>query len=169
MKRLPIGRGVVFDIRIDKADADMILDKKLEALNGYSWRTAFDYALKETIDNLGGRAPDTVLLTGGASRLPLVLPATKTAFPDARIVRGAEPEFAIARGLAWLGRFEYLHASFKSEVDKHTRPGGDISGKAEKASRELGRTLRRFSSTRLRKAVSARLRRVAKRPDQKSG
>ena len=144
LKRLPIGRGVVFDIRIDKADAEAILDKPLEALNGYSWRTAFEFALKETIENLGGsktKTPDTVLLTGGASRLPLVLPATKSAFPKARIVRGAEPEFAIARGLAWLGRFEYLHASFKSEVDRHTRGGGEISIKAEKASRNLGQTL----------------------------
>lgn len=141
LKRLPIGRGVVFDIRIDKVDADAILDKPLDALHGYSWRKAFDYALKETVENLGEVAPDTILLTGGASRLPLVLPATKAAFPDARVVRGAEPEFSIARGLAWLGRFEYLHASFKSEVDKHTRPGGDISAKAENASRDLGQTL----------------------------
>jgi len=95
LKRLPIGRGVVFDIRLDKADADAILDKPLEALNGYSWRTAFEYALKETIENLGGVVPDTI----------------------------------------------YLHASFKSEVDKHTREGGDIAAKAEKASRDLGQTL----------------------------
>lgn len=141
LKRLPIGRGVVFDIRIDKADADAILDKSLPALNGYSWRTAFDYALKETIENLGGVEPDTVLLTGGASRLPLVLPATQNAFPKARVVRGAEPEFAIARGLAWLGRFEHLHASFKSEVDRHTRDGGQIAIKADAASTDLGRTL----------------------------
>lgn len=141
LKRLPIGRGVVFDIRIDKTDADMILDRPLKALNGYSWRTAFDYALKETIENLGGVVPDTVLLTGGASRLPLVLPATQKAFPNARVVRGAEPEFAIARGLAWLGRFEYLHASFKSEVEKHTRSGGDIAAKAEVSSKNLGQTL----------------------------
>jgi len=141
LKRLPIGKGVVFDIRIDKADADAILDKPLDALHGYSWRSAFDYALTETIENLGGRAPDTVLLTGGASRLPLVLPATQKAFPKARVVRGAEPEFAIARGLAWLGRFEYLHGSFKSEVDRHTREGGDIAAKAEKAAGDLGATL----------------------------
>ena len=145
LKRLPIGRGVVFDIRIDKVDADKILDKPLDALQGYSWRTAFDYALNETIENLGGakegQRPDTVLLTGGASRLPLVLPATKAAFPKARVVRGAEPEFAIARGLAWLGRFEYLHASFKSEVKTHTDKGGAIFQKAEKASRDLGQTL----------------------------
>ena len=141
LKRLPIGKGVVFDIRIDKADAKAILEKPLKALNGYSWQTAFDFALKETIENLGGRAPDTVLLTGGASRLPLVLPATKKAFPKARVVRGAEPEFAIARGLAWLGRFEFLHESFKSQVDQHTRIGGEIAAKAETASEGLGASL----------------------------
>jgi hypothetical protein len=145
LKRLPIGRGVVFDIHLDKADADMILDKPLDALHGYSWRTAFDFALKETVENLGGsktgKSPDTILLTGGASRLPLVLPATKAAFPKARVVRGAEPEFAIARGLAWLGRFEHLHASFKSEVGRHTGDGGDIAAKAAKASGGLGQTL----------------------------
>ena len=145
LKRLPIGRGVVFDIRIDKADADAILDRPLEALQGYSWRAAFNYALTETIENLGGQetkmTPDTILLTGGASRLPLVLPATQKAFPKARVVRGAEPEFAIARGLAWLGRFEYLHASFKAEVDRQTRAGGEITDKAATASDGLGATL----------------------------
>ena len=50
---------------------------------------------------LGGRDPETVLLTGGASRLPLVAPACEKAFPNANIVRGAEPEFAIAE--AWHG------------------------------------------------------------------
>jgi len=94
------------------------LNSPLEALNNYSWQTAFDYALRETIENLGGRDPDTVLLTGGASRLPLVLPATQKVFPKAKVVRGAEPEFAIARGLAWLGRFEFLHASFQESVAK---------------------------------------------------
>ncbi len=141
LKRLPIGRGVLFDIRMDKADAAKVLGTKLDALHGYSWAGAFDYALTETIENLGGRAPDTVLLTGGASRLPLVLPATQKAFPKARVVRGAEPEFAIARGLAWLGRFEYLHASFKSEVANLTSPSGRITDRARQAAYHLGETL----------------------------
>jgi len=116
IKRLPIDGGVLFDIRIDSEDARKILDKNLVALNGFTWPAAFTYALKETVVNLGGRDPETVLLTGGASRLPLILPACDKAFPNARIICGSEPEFAIARGLAWLGRFEHLHASFRKEV-----------------------------------------------------
>ncbi|MGJ8558804.1 MAG: Hsp70 family protein [Litorimonas sp.] len=145
IRRLPItnesGARLLFEIRIDKTDADAILSKPLDALQGYSWRKAFDFALRETVDRLGGRDPDTVLLTGGASRLPLVLPATKAAFPSARVIRGAEPEFAIARGLAWLGRFEFLHESFKSKVVALMEPDGDVAQRAHSAARTLGETL----------------------------
>lgn len=141
IKRLPIGGGVFFEIRVDKTDADHILGKDLEALNGYSWPGAFDFAIREAIDMLGGRDPETVLLTGGASRLPLVAPACVKAFPKANIVRGAEPEFAIARGLAWLGRFEYLHAGFKEAVANLLSEDGAIHDKARLASEELGARL----------------------------
>ena len=138
IKRLPINGGILFEIRIDKTDANQILSRPLAALNDYSWQEAFDYALSETIEALGGRAPETVLLTGGASRLPLVLPAAKKAFPKAKVVRGSEPEFAIARGLSWLGRFEFLHASFKTAVADTLSEGGAVHGKAHKASQALG-------------------------------
>lgn len=141
IKRLPINGGVYFDIRIDKEDAKQILSKSLKALNDFSWLDAFDYALRETIEMLGGRAPETVLLTGGASRLPLVGPACEKAFPDANIVRGAEPEFAIARGLAWLGRFEHLHAGFKKAVGELMAEDGPVHVKARKASLDLGARL----------------------------
>ncbi|MGB6319028.1 MAG: hypothetical protein WBG08_10345, partial [Litorimonas sp.] len=145
IRRLPVPNdakgGLLFEIRIDPEDADAILSKPLDALSGYSWRDAYDFALRETIEQLGGRDPDTVLLTGGASRLPLVLPATKAAFPEARVIRGAEPEFAIARGLAWLGRFEFLHASFKSEVAALLQPDGEVAQLAREASESLGETL----------------------------
>lgn len=138
IKRLPVDGGVLFEIRIDKKDAKAILETPLESLNNYSWQTAFDFALRETIENLGGRAPDTVLLTGGASRLPLVLPATQKVFPKAKVVRGSEPEFAIARGLAWLGRFEFLHASFKTSVANMLANDGAVYSKARNASTALG-------------------------------
>jgi len=138
IKRLPIDGGVLFEIRIDKKDADYILSAKLDALNGFTWPGAFAFALKETIEMLGGRHPETVLLTGGASRLPLVGPACQKAFPDASVVRGAEPEFAIARGLAWHGRFEHLHANFKRSVAELMADNGPIYRKAKAASSHLG-------------------------------
>lgn len=138
IKRLPIGAGVYFEIGIDQSDAQKILGTPLDVLNGFTWPKAFEYALRETVDMLGGRAPETVLLTGGASRLPLVGPACEKAFPNANVVRGAEPEFAIARGLAWLGRFEYLHAGFKKAVGELLAADGAVHVKARAASTDLG-------------------------------
>ena len=141
IRRLPVESGVLFEIKIDKQDAKEILSAPIAALNGFSWPETFDYALKEAVERLGGRAPETVLLTGGASRLPLITPACEKAFPEARIVRGAEPEFAIAKGLAWLGRFEYLYKSFTHEVEALVNLDGDVYQKAKKASAKLGDVL----------------------------
>ncbi len=135
--RLPIAGGVLFEIGIDKTDAKAILQEKIPELNGFSWPETFDYALKEAIEHLGGRKPETVLLTGGASRLPLIAPACEKAFPNARIVKGAEPEFAIAKGLAWLGRFEYLYRSFTKKIEKLVGDGGAIHKKASEESKKL--------------------------------
>jgi len=141
IKRLPVNGGILFEIKIDETDAERILNTQLESLNNYSWKDAFGFALKETMAQLGGRAPDTILLTGGASRLPLVLPATQKAFPKAKVVRGAEPEFSIARGLSWLGRFEFLHASFQKAVAQILSGDGAVYAKAHKASGALGSKL----------------------------
>ena len=141
IKRLPIGEGALFEMRMDENDAKAVLETPLPTLNDFTWPAAFSYALRETIEALGGRDPETVLLTGGASRLPLVLPACEKAFPNARVVRGAEPEFAIARGLAWLGRFEHLHASFKFSVAELMADGGAVQTKARAASLGLGEKL----------------------------
>ena len=141
IKRLPIDDGVLFEIRMDKADAKAILGTPLDALNGFTWPDAFNFAIKESIEMLGGREPKTVLLTGGASRLPLIRPACEKAFPGAKVILGAEPEFAIARGLAWLGRFEHLHASFKTAVSELMAINGDVHKKAEAASLDLGERL----------------------------
>ncbi len=138
IKRLPAGKRVFFDIKIDKQDAKTILETPLQALNGKSWRGAFEEALKQAVSSLKGRSPETILLTGGASRLPLVLPVTQKSFSKARVIRGAEPEFAIARGLAWLGRFEYLHASFKNETAALLSDGGEVRLRAEEAANALG-------------------------------
>lgn len=141
IRRLPVAGGVLFEIRMDSKDADAILKAKIKALNGFSWPETFNYALKESVERLGGRHPQIVLLTGGASRLPLVTPACEKAFPNARVVRGAEPEFAIARGLSWLGRFEYLHNSFKVAIGALVKEGGPVFEKARAASDNLGDVL----------------------------
>lgn len=141
IKRLPVAGGTLFEIRIDQHDADAIISQKIPALNGFTWPGTFEFALRETLAMLAGRAPQTILLTGGASRLPLILPACEAAFPDANVFLGAEPEFAIARGLAWLGRFEHLHASFLSGVETVLADEGPINNEVQKSCQTLGAQL----------------------------
>ena len=138
IKRLPVDGGLLFEMSLTADEAEEMLNRPLKALNDYSWTAAFEYALRETVESLGGEHPETVLLTGGASRLPLVLPACQKAFPSARVVRGAEPEFAIARGLAWHGRFETLHQNFQSAVQHLLSESGPVYAKAKSASADLG-------------------------------
>jgi molecular chaperone DnaK (HSP70) len=61
-------------------------------------------------------SPRLILLTGGASRMGFTSELCDKVFPDTRVVRGAEPEFAIARGLAGAGRIELKTAAFREEV-----------------------------------------------------
>lgn len=141
IRRLPVDGGILFEIRMDDEDAKAILSEPIKALNGFTWPETFAYALGETLSLLGDRAPQTVLLTGGASRLPLIGPACEKAFKDAKIVRGAEPEFAIARGLSWLGRFEHLYEQFQSNVEILVGDTGPIQPQARAAAQSLGATL----------------------------
>lgn len=138
IKRLPVGKGVLFEIAMDKHDAQAILKAPIAALNQFSWPATFDFALGEAKEYLAGRTPQIVLLTGGASRLPLVAPACEKAFPNSKVVRGAEPEFAIARGLSWLGRFEYLNASFRDAIFGLVGEGGPVRALVETESPKLG-------------------------------
>ena len=59
-----------------------------------------------------------MLLTGGASRLPIVGELCEQIFPQARLVRAAEPEFAIATGLAWFGRFDQTYRGFTGAISE---------------------------------------------------
>jgi len=58
------------------------------------------------------------LLTGGASRMSFVEPICKKIFPEARVFKGLEPEYAIARGLAYWGRIEIQTEQFTKDIDQ---------------------------------------------------
>ncbi|HWT76790.1 MAG TPA: hypothetical protein VN258_18985, partial [Mobilitalea sp.] len=46
----------------------------------------------------------TVLLTGGASRMPFIQGLCSDAFPYAKIIVDQDPSFCVSRGLAWAGK-----------------------------------------------------------------
>jgi hypothetical protein len=69
-------------------------------------------------------------------------------FPQARIVRGAEPEFAIARGLASAGRVELKTIAFREEVER-LLTSGKLRETAEEQLPSLIRAVAAFLAQRL--------------------
>lgn len=135
--RLPAGRGLMFEIRIDEQEADAVLRAKRSELKNKNWLQAFEQALKNANKTMDANAPDIVLLTGGASRLPQVKALCEKVFAQSEIIRGAEPEYAIARGLAWFGRYQYLRNSFVRETELLCAEGGEIHSLIFEISRSL--------------------------------
>jgi Hsp70 protein len=86
-----------------------------------SWQQAYSELLAEARADKRIGAPRTVVLTGGASRMRFVQVITRKTFHDAKIVVGAEPELAIARGLALAGRIDRQTQEFERDYVESLR------------------------------------------------
>ncbi|MBP3648299.1 MAG: Hsp70 family protein [Clostridia bacterium] len=106
------------NLHLDSAQADKIINSPLAVLGGRSFvqgiQDALDNAVRLTVD----RPPRLLLLTGGASRMPFFRQACKDAFPDAVVVCCPEPEYSIAKGLAYAGWIDENLRSFRQAIDK---------------------------------------------------
>jgi molecular chaperone DnaK (HSP70) len=114
--RLETTPPLYFDIEITPAFMEKVLEQPLAPLQNRSWKSAFYDALTHARERMQEYAPQLVLLTGGASRMGFTSELCDEVFPGTRVVRGAEPEFAIARGLAGAGRIELKTAAFREEI-----------------------------------------------------
>jgi len=104
------------DLAASDEDMEAVLNHPSPALQGRTvleaFRSGFDRAralLKDTL-------PAVVLLTGGASRMGFITDFAREIFPDALLLRGAEPEFAIARGLCYALNIDIRARSFRDDV-----------------------------------------------------
>ena len=104
-------------LRIDPDIADRILNKGAKQLNGRSFGRAFIDSLRMVREKIGGTMPELLFLTGGVSKLQAVRDWCRTEFPEAVVITGAEPEFSVARGLAYSGRIDTEMREFRREVD----------------------------------------------------
>jgi hypothetical protein len=107
--------GVHLQIDLSAAFMRRVLETPQPRLEGRTWRTAFQNDLKDVAEGLD-QQPDVVLLTGGASRMRFVQDIARDQFGADRVLLGAEPELAIARGLAIAGRIGIRSAGFRAEV-----------------------------------------------------
>ncbi|MFZ3045533.1 MAG: hypothetical protein WA151_06430 [Desulfatirhabdiaceae bacterium] len=110
---------IEFEPRIYQAEMDRILDLPVDDLNGKSWKAAFHDCLNLAKIRMEKAQPDLVILTGGASRMDWTLNLSKNIFDHAEaVVRGLEPEFTIAKGLARIGRIDLRLVHFRKVVDE---------------------------------------------------
>lgn len=66
---------------------------------------------------------ETIVLTGGASRMPLLADLCRTVFSRGCILRDDEPSLSVSRGLAWAGETDLTSASLLGETKKSVKEG----------------------------------------------
>ncbi len=126
-KRIP------FDVEIGDTEMKEILSTSIceylqqpgEELRGLDWPSSFQRELQRAREETEDNPPQMILLTGGASQMDFVLKCCEEVFPSAKVVRGEEPQFTIARGLAWAGRRDDKVENFRKEF-RHILDSGEL-------------------------------------------
>lgn len=106
---------VILDLTMDAEMARRLTDKPCAQLGGRSFRTVFCEGLREVRSSIG--QPELLFLTGGVSRMDEIRSWCREVFPEAVIYTDTEPEFSVARGLAWCGRIDDDLARFRTDVE----------------------------------------------------
>ncbi len=118
-------------LKIDKSIADKLVNKKIKKLDNRSFREVFMESLTDVKDSITGKQPELIFLTGGVSKMPAVRKWCSEVFTDSVIISATDPEFSVARGLAYCGRIDEDLREFKEDLDKlvHSNTIEDIVGK----------------------------------------
>lgn len=103
---------------INAAVADRLLNKKAKQLNGKSFHQVFTDSLKEIRASITEELPDLLFLTGGVSKMPALADWCREVFPESVVITSSEPEFSVARGLAWCGKIDDELREFKKEIEE---------------------------------------------------
>lgn len=105
-------------VSVDERIAKKILEGPMDRLEGRSFREVFVNSLQNVRAQIGQSQPELIFLTGGVSRLSVIQDWCLSVFPDAIVIRGKEPEFAVSRGLAWCGRIDDDLRDFREELQQ---------------------------------------------------
>lgn len=103
-------------LTLDNEEASHLVDEPLPELDGRTFagavRTSLENASRITMD----RPPRLLLLTGGASRMPFFRELCQAVFDSAIVVSCPEPEFSIAKGLAYAGWIDDNLRAFRQAI-----------------------------------------------------
>lgn len=107
---------LLLDLVLDEKMSRLLTETPCRQLGGRSFRSVFCSGLREVRDSLGETQLELLFLTGGVSRMEEVRSWCSEVFPQAVIYTDREPEFSVARGLAWCGRIDDEISRFRTEV-----------------------------------------------------
>ena len=107
---------LLFDLVMDPKTAAYLTDGACPQLGGRSFREVFCAGLRAVRESIGDEQPELLFLTGGVSRMDAVAAWCREVFPEAVLYTDREPEFSVARGLAWCGRIDDELTRFRAEV-----------------------------------------------------
>ena len=112
---------LMLDLVMNEKMAKVLTDKPCASLGGRSFREVFCQSLRDVRGSIGSDLPEILFLTGGVSKMDAVRSWCAEVFPEAVIYNDREPEFSVARGLAWCGRVDEELTRFRAEVDELIR------------------------------------------------
>ena len=111
-------RPVKFTLRMNSTIAKQLVKRRVPALNNRSWKEVFIASLKDVRDNISGEQPELIFLTGGVSKLAAIRDWCSEVFTDSVIISATDPEFSVARGLAYCGRIDEDIREFREDLDQ---------------------------------------------------
>ena len=109
---------LILDLKMNRDMSARLTDRPCPQLNGKSFRQVFTAGLREVRGNIGETVPELLFLTGGVSRMEEIRDWCRTVFPESVIYTDREPEFSVARGLAWCGKIDDELIHFRADVDE---------------------------------------------------
>ena len=112
-----IDKGILLPIKLNHEFMSRIIDNPSPLTGNVSWRRAFENYLHDTKAKIG-EDPQIIVVTGGAARMDFAVKIIADVFKSSSVLHGTEPEFAIARGLAWFGCSYLRTMNFIEDVDR---------------------------------------------------
>jgi len=105
-------------LEMNPETAEKLTTQPLPELNGLSFEQAVRASLENAARLTQDRPPKLLLLTGGASRMPFFRTLCQEIFEDAVVVSCPEPEFSIAKGLAYAGWVDDNLRAFRQAIQE---------------------------------------------------
>ena len=120
------------DFFLDAQEAASLVEEPIAALNDRSFAETLYTALGHAKQITSDSPPQVILLTGGTTRMRMVQEQCRQVFGDALVVCCPEPEFSVAKGLAYGGWVDKNMREFRKAVAEQITYE-EVSGLAREA------------------------------------